>query len=264
MNAQEVFEQHGLTFDSNEQAMESLNDLDIVELWDLAEALMPENTGIESTGDEDSDSMILRTALINALENGADSLTQEDFDRAREQVVSLEDEIEADSFRPATPEEDAELEQALADEPEAEEVEAAAEDVEVEVEAAAEVVDQPKRRGRRPSSEAYAIVKSLVADNPELVKDEVVEQAQAQAGVGVSESTLVLYFYRARKELNLGTNGTRGRPRSEKWDQIVELVRASGDADRSSVISEISTQHDVAESTATNYYHKAQREIAGE
>jgi hypothetical protein len=252
MNAHEIFEQHGLSFESSDMAMESLNELDIVELWDLAEALMPDNDSIESTGDEDTDSLILRKALINALENGADSLTQEDFDRAREQVSSLEADAESDE---------------ASDEDAGEAVEASDEDAgetsEDETSEAAETTEQPKRRGRR-ASESYGVVKRIVSDNHDLVKDEVIEQAQADDTVDVSESTLVLYFYRARKELGLGTNGQRGRPKSDKWPEIVALVSGSGDTARADVIAQISTQFDVAESTATNYYHKAQRELAGE
>lgn len=262
MHAQDIFEQHGLSFDSTDQAMESLNDLDIVELWDLAEALIPDNSGIESTGNEDSDSLILRTALISALENGAESLSQKDFDRARDHVSSLEDEtpedseVEATAEGDETPDENAAME--AGDEDTTNDVEASDGDDSVATE------DQPKRRGRRPSSEAYTAVKTIVEADPDLVKDEVVEQAQSQTNVDVSESTLVLYFYKARKELGLATNGTRGRPRSDKWSDIVELVRASGDANRATVITQISEQFDVAESTAINYYHKAHREISGE
>jgi len=278
MNAQELFEQNGLNAVTSEDAMDALNELDVVELWDLAESLIEDNGGIESTGDEDTDCLVLRAALLDALENGSEALTQEDFDRARERAVALsEDEDgEADTVEASAEDEDSGA--SVEDTPEADEdaeaatVEASDEDSGEDVDSEADTVEAsadgepatPKRRGRRPSSAALAHVKAIVSDNPELVKDEVVEQAMNTDGVDVSESTLVLYFYKARTELGLPTNGKRGRPQSDKWSEIVNLVQANPDADRATVVQQIHDQFDVAESTATNYYHKAQRELSAE
>lgn len=236
MDAQTVFEQHGLQFADAEEAMAELSVLDSGELWNLTEDLIGDNVvGIE--GDEDTQADILRIALVNALTENSETLTQADIDLAQERALDLGSDVDEEADE--TP------------------VSAKTNGKAKPVSAKAQ---KPAKRTRKRTSESRETIKNLVAADPEASREDILEQAFEQ-GADVAESTAVMYFYDVRKELGLEPNGKRGRKPTNSIDTVRELIEANWDTERGELIELISSELGYKPNTATVYYHEALKAI---
>lgn len=240
MNINDVLSQNGLEFHDIEQAVAELAELDNDELWTITEQLMgDEPIGIQ--GDEDEQADILRIALANAYSANAESITQSDIDLAQETALNLQidvgdEPLEADSVQDDEPEQDA-----------------AAEDE-------SEPVAAKPKRTRRRTSESRRKIKEIVHANPDMPREEVLEQA-ASEGIDVAPDTAMMYFYDVRSELGLAPNGKPGRKKTNTIERVKELIMANPDLSRKDYIALIHTELGYAESSSSVYYHKAQQEL---
>ncbi len=116
----------------------------------------------------------------------------------------------------------------------------------------------PKRTRNRNT---YPSIKRLVENAPEASKDEIVEQAIEQ--LNVSDTTAVQYFYKARRELGMGT-GKRGRKGSNLFPAMLELVREHGDTHDRDDIVQMAIDKGIKAGTATAYYYKAVKTLESE
>lgn len=130
--------------------------------------------------------MIIRYAIIEAINAGADNLTDEIITLAKEKAGVLAGTL--GTYKIEEPE--------MVDEDDN------------EVPAAA------GKRTRNP--DLYPRIKSLVGQYPEALKDEIV--ATVLDELDTNEGTATMYYYKARKELGLKNNGKRGRKPKESSD----------------------------------------------
>lgn len=227
MTAQTVFESKGFTFQNLEEADQTLSTLEVEDLWELTESL--QQGALEVTGDENTQTLVLRHALLNALENDSDSITQEDFNQAFNKVTELDALVESPT----------EVEAETTPEPEAK---------------------APKTKKVESRVKIYPIVKQYVEDNPDQQKSEVVETL-SEKFPDTSSMTVTQYFYKARKELGLDTNGQRGRPKNNTVELITELYQSMIESTPAEIKAAISEKFDLTEKTAVVYFHKAKKAV---
>lgn len=224
MTAQAIFESKGFNFQNSEEADKALSNLEVEDLWEITESLL--KGSLEVTGDEDTQCMVLRHALLNALENDSESITQEDFNAAYQRVSELNTLVEAPDNAETVSE--------------------------------PKSVTKPKPKKAETKVKIYPVVKQRVEDNPNAQKTELVE-GMSQEFPNVSPMTITQYFYKARKELGLSTNGTRGRPKNNTLERITELYKSMSDSDPAEIKAAISEKFGLTEKTAVVYFHKAKR-----
>lgn len=245
MNANEIFEKHGLHFEDAEHAAVELAELDIVELWDVAEDFQDGDLGI--SGNEETQATILRAALMQAFTDDRDHITQQDLDLAQEKALSLEDDMEDGETMEvkATAEQDEESEDETPDQ---------------NASNTSETDETPAKRTRKRSSESRKIMKSLIEASPDASRNEILEQA-FNGDVDISETTAITYFYDIRNELGLSPNGKRGRKPNCKQGAIVEFIQANPELDKDQIIQQIADKFGYKESTAKQYHYLATREL---
>jgi len=259
MNAIEVFEQHGLQFETDEQAMIELSELQPEQLWDLTEHFTGE-APIGVSGDEETQANTLRIALVNAFSENSESITQQDIDLAQERALSLIGDVENE----------AESEDSQVDEPEGELLEAA------ETQQTTDTISRGRRstdvseddapkRTRRRTSHSRALIKSLVHKSPNADRDTIVQRA-FQQGADVTEETAIMYFYDVRNEMGLPPNGKRGRKPTNTLESVKTLIFENWDEDhqRADIIDMIVSELGYKLNTATVYYHAALKELKAE
>lgn len=240
MNALELFEQHGLNYANEDDVMEELCELDSDELWTLTEQLIGEDP-IGITGDEDTQATILRLTLVDALNKNSELITQNDIDLAQEKAFSLIDEIQKSS--------DTVSENDTIETEEAEE--------NTETKAAKPI----KKRTRKRTSTSRELIKTLVSDNPNAEREVIIAEAMESDDFDVSEATAVMYFYDVRKELKLGTNGQRGRKKTNTKERVQKLLLDNKTVERAELIDLIVSELGYKKNTATVYYHNALKDL---
>ncbi len=147
---------------------------------------MWDDTTVMSVNDR-VNSMLIRYAFVDAVQQGLDHLTDEVIQNARERANGLATSLGTFNIR------EEELEQE-------------------EGEQGSESVRKGGKRTRNP--ELFPRIKSMVAQSPDATRDEIV--ARALKELDTNEGTATMYFYKARKELGLKNNGKRGRrPKTE-------------------------------------------------
>lgn len=225
MNANEIFENHGLSFNDSEHAAAELADLNLDELWDITDDFIVDE--LEVTGNEDEQAATLRTALVHAFENDLEAITQQDFDLAREQAIQIGD---ADEDEPEQSASEDETEQSATEDAE----DASGEDeTEDEPDQAASATPKPRKKRKRTSAGLAAVRRLVEADNTAEAAT-VVEQAQQE--VDIAESTLTAYYYKVRREMGLAGTGKRGRKPNDTKDQVRAIIENNWDAERADII----------------------------
>jgi len=137
------------------------------------------------TDNERVNGMMIRYAIVDAINQGLDHLTDEVIQSARERANGLANKMGTFKI------EESELE---------------------EGEEGSESVRKGGKRTRNP--ELFPRIKSMVSQSPDATRDEIV--ARALKELDTNEGTATMYFYKARKELGLKNNGKRGRrPKTE-------------------------------------------------
>lgn len=130
--------------------------------------------------------MIIRYAVVSAIQQGLDHLTEELVRSAVERAGGLANTLGTHKIQ------EEELET-------------------VEGEEGCERPSKSAKRTRNP--DLYPRVKSMVAASPDALRDEIV--ARVVKEFDTNEGTATMYFYKARKELGLKNNGKRGRKAKE-------------------------------------------------
>jgi c-di-GMP-binding flagellar brake protein YcgR len=113
------------------------------------------------------------------------------------------------------------------------------------------------RAARNPSLKQT--IYDLVQANPDMQKSEVVER-MIDTFSDTNEGTIAVHYYNARKEFELPTIGQRGRPAgSGKLPLMREYIQEHPDAERAEVLEWAMDELGLKETTAANYYAKANK-----
>ena len=126
--------------------------------------------------------MIIRYAIVDAINSGQDALTAEIIENAKNKADSLANTMGTFKIQ------EGELEGE-------------------EGEERSERASNGVKRTRNP--DLFPRIKNLVALSPDATKNEIIERVLKE--LDTNEGTATMYFYKARKELGLKNNGKRGR-----------------------------------------------------
>lgn len=228
MTAKTIFEQANFNFADSVEAENKLSKLDVDELWNIVDQFIARP--IEVKGNLDQQNLALKYALMNALDNDAEAITQDDINQAFSKVQHLDSELDI---------------------PEPE-----------DIKTVVKVNDRPsvqaKNKTRRVS--AYPQVKVLVSENSDLTKNDMVEKI-LDSFPSLSKMTAVQYYYKARKDLSLSVNGSRGRPNNNTMDKVSALVNKmmKEGAEPLTIRTAISKDFGLTDKTAMVYFYKAKK-----
>jgi len=256
MNAQEIFENHGLNFTDSEQVAAELEDMDVEDLWNITDDFLVDS--LEVNGDEDTQAAGLRAALVHAFENNLEAITQQDFDLACEQALQI-----GDATEDGEPEQEQSADSVDPDEDEQSDADAD-DDPEQSADSAETNEDKPEqkqakgeRRNRR--SKNKAVVRRLVEEDPAAEVQTIVERAQQE--LDLAETTLCTYYYDVRRTLGLAGTGRRGRRPNDTAQQVRQYILDNWDCEADEIINGIFENFDLAETTAKGYYYRELRVI---
>lgn len=236
---QEQFKNHGVQMDIDNDDV-PLSTQIVQQDPETLKTVLQEVSDINNlnlSGDDQVQGLTISFALLNAFENNAESITEEDIEAAQREVAEF---LNNDS------EDDVNVE--VADSDETDDVqEANTEDSESE--------DTEPRKVHNPALKET--VYDLVQNNPDAQKLQVVNWTLEQIP-DANEGTISVHYYNARKEFDLQPIGKRGRPaNSGKLPQIRQMIQDNPDASRADIIARCVSELGLKESTAANYYAKA-------
>lgn len=247
MNATEIFENHGLTFNDADHAAEELASFDLDELWNITDSFLID--ALEVSGDEEVQTRTLRTALVNAFANDQEFITQNDFDLAREQALEIVD------FEEGQGGSDAGVSVSTVEAPETEPE---------TVEAEAETTPAPKKRKPyKKRSSARKLIAQLIKQDPTADAETIVTVAQEQ--VSTKYNTLISYYYIERRAQGLAGTGKLGRRPNDTDDTVREIIAANWGKSSAEIIAAI---HDdertmLSENSSRSYFYRLRTDIEG-
>lgn len=229
---EQLVERFGLNSEDNADIAAMLSQQDSDTLMNLVEEFGEEDINIELNGDESRQCMVMSYALASALEEDRDSITAEDLENAQNEFSADLGEAEQSD----------ESEDEQSDEAEASE---------------SETDDGPNL----PKT-----VYNMVEKNHDAQKSEIVDAVLALPNFqDRKEGTIAVHYYNARKELGLETIGQRGRPSgSGKLPLMVDKMLSNPNMTRAEVIEWSMNELELAETTASNYYSTARKQVEGE
>jgi hypothetical protein len=232
MKLHQVFEKYGVNY-SSEEVDNSLANLEFEELLDITDELLSEP--VEFKEDDDTQSMIIRYALLNAFNAERDSLMKEDFEVGRQKVEELSDITVSppdDSVEPVK--------------------------VKTEVKRVKKV--KAVKTKRSESKAEFEELKQYISDNPDMIRREFIDTMKVKHP-RLSEGTIGQYFYTIRKELGLKANGARGRPQNNTNDKVKEIYQRMKGSDHKEVKAAIAEELGLTEKTAVVYYCRIKKEL---
>jgi hypothetical protein len=235
---EQIIERLNLEGEDNANIASMLAQQDSETLSNLVDEFCTDDISIDISGDESQKCMVMSYALASALENDQEFITAEDIENA--QIEFADD-----------------LNQSEADESNAEA------EAEVKVETAEQESDNDSEQEAPNLRET---VYAIVENNPDAQKSEVVDEVLAMDRFSERKmGTIAVHYYNCRKEMNLPTIGQRGRPAgSSKLNELVNKLTEEPELSRAEAIEWAINNLELAETTATNYYAKAKKEMENE
>lgn len=242
MSTTEILNKHGIHASNVEECAAALEDLKTEELTEIVGEFFEKNVPVN--GDETIQSLALKYALLAAFENGATSISPDEFDEAHQKAMKVAVQIGDES-----------------------------ETTESKSSKSSKASKSSKKETQTQEEEyseeeeywsSYDIVQWLVENDPDAQRSDIIEQA---AEYEVAESTAGIYYYTARSELGLPPIGKRGRKPTGVHDQVAKLIKSMrGTAkkpkvDRDTIKTAIAEEFDLAESTATVYYYRGLKNL---
>lgn len=241
MSKQEVvekFRNHGINVDiedSATDALQALKDHNPDTLWPVLEDFTNGPIGL-NFANEAMHTYTLSYALVNAFEQGKDSITQEDVDDAFDKAAKLADSLAPNGSTRADPDGEA-----------------------VEGEQNGEAVTRTVKR--KKDNTLMPLIESIVQDNAKESNEAILSMVLEQRP-NAKENTVRAYISKARSNLGLKVKGgKRGRKSSGIYEKIRDMIKANADMPRAELIEKIVNELDAKPGTAQAYYSKAKKEL---